>query len=90
MGIGVDSSESGIRFIIALWEDRAVIVEKKFPSKFFSLHTLEVGNLVGTLLIGKGAVVRQIVMVAHDAYHAIRRFELTKDWNERLQFTFIE
>lgn len=90
MRIGVDSSESGIRLIVAPWEDWAVVVEEKFPAKFFSLHTLEVGDLIGTILVGKGAVVRQIVMVAHDAHHTIRRLQFAEDRDERLEFVFIE
>ena len=90
MRIGVDSSESGIRLIVAPWEDWAVVVEEKFPTEFFSLHTLEVGNLIGAILVGKRAVVRQIVMVAHDAHHTIRGFKLTEDRDERLEFAFIE
>ena len=90
MRIGVDSSESGIRFIVALWEDRAIVVEEEFPTEFFSLHTLEVGNLIGTILVGKGTVVWEIVMVAHDAHHTIRRLQFAEDRDERLEFAFIE
>jgi hypothetical protein len=90
MRIGVDSSENGIRLIVAPWEDRAIVVEEEFPTEFFSLHTLEVGNLIGAILVGKGAVVRQIVMVAHDAHHTIRGFQLTEDRDERLEFAFVE
>jgi hypothetical protein len=84
MGIGADGAESGIRLIIVLREDWAVVVEEKFPAEFFFLHTLEVGDLIGTILVGKGAVVRQIVMVAHDAHNTIRRFQLTEDRDEKL------
>lgn len=90
MRIGVDSSENGIRLIVAPWEDWAVVVEEKFPTEFFSLHTLEVGNLIGTILVGKGTIVWEIVMVAHDAHHAIRRLQFAEDRDERLEFAFIE
>ena len=71
-------------------EDGAVVVEEEMPAEVFSLHALEVGDLVGAVLVGKGAVVRDIVMVTHDAHHAIRRLKLTEDRDERLQFAFIK
>ena len=67
----------------AIREDGAVIVKEKMPAEVFSLHTLEIRDLIGTLLVRKGAVIREIVMVAHDANHTIRRLELTEDRDER-------
>ena len=90
MGIGADGAESGIRLIIVLREDWAVVVEEKFPAEFFFLHTLEVGDLIGTLLVGKRTIIREIVMVTHNAHHSIRRLELTEDRNERLELAFIK
>ena len=84
MRIGSDGAESGIWLVIASREDRAVVVEEEFPAEIFPLHTLEVGDFIGTVLVGKGAVVRDIVMVAHDAHNTVRRLQLTEDWDERL------
>lgn len=89
-GILGDGAESGVWLIVAFREDRAVIIEQKFPAEFFFLHTLKIGDFISTFLVRKGTVVRDIVMVAHDAYHAVRRLQLTEDRNERLEFAFIK
>ena len=70
--------------------DEQVVVEQQFPSQFIMLHACQSLHSVSPFSLGSHALVRHIVVVSEDAYHAVLRFQLFQLRNARRQFRFID